>query len=104
MMRDTAHDRCGVSCILCRCSPRALAWIPRTRRAWRRVSSTSQAVRFCFSFNNEDYFHDAGVLMSERWKKAVLTPDQTMEDALKAINAGGLRIAFVVDSSGKILG
>jgi len=42
--------------------------------------------------------------MNARWRKAVLTPDQTMEDALKAINAGGLRIAFVVDSSGKILG
>jgi UDP-2,4-diacetamido-2,4,6-trideoxy-beta-L-gulopyranose hydrolase len=42
--------------------------------------------------------------MDARWKKAVVTPHQTMEDALKAINAGGLRIAFVVNSSGKILG
>lgn len=42
--------------------------------------------------------------MDARWKEAVVTPDQTMEDALKAINAGGLRIAFVLNSSGKILG
>lgn len=42
--------------------------------------------------------------MSSNWKKAVVTPDQTIEDALKAINDGGLRMAFVVNSAGKILG
>ncbi|SHN82419.1 nucleotidyltransferase family protein [Bradyrhizobium erythrophlei] len=42
--------------------------------------------------------------MDSSWKKAVVAPEQTMEDALKAINAGGLRIAFVVSAAGKILG
>lgn len=42
--------------------------------------------------------------MQNNWTKAVLRSDASIEDALKAIDAGGLRIAFVTDAVGKLLG
>ena len=43
-------------------------------------------------------------MMQNNWTKAVLQSDATIEDALKAIDAGALRIAFVTDVDGKLLG
>ncbi len=42
--------------------------------------------------------------MQNNWTKAVLRSDATIEDALRAIDAGALRIAFVTDSDGMLLG
>jgi dTDP-glucose pyrophosphorylase len=42
--------------------------------------------------------------MQNNWTKAVLRSDATIEDALKAIDAGAMRIAFVTDADGKLLG
>lgn len=40
----------------------------------------------------------------ESWRRIVITPSLTIEDALKVIDAGALRIALVVDQYGRLLG
>ncbi|WP_405077687.1 nucleotidyltransferase family protein [Pectobacterium versatile] len=42
--------------------------------------------------------------MSVRWKKVLLSPEQSIRDALAAIDAEALRIALVVTSERKLLG
>lgn len=40
----------------------------------------------------------------DSWKRIVIAPQSTIEDALKVIEAGAVRIAFVVDEDGRLLG
>ena len=38
------------------------------------------------------------------WSRIVIRPDLAIEDALRVINAGALRIALVVDADGRLVG
>ena len=42
--------------------------------------------------------------MKNNWKKAVLSPNSTLKDALRVIDAESLRVALVVDGQGRLLG
>ena len=42
--------------------------------------------------------------MATSWRQIVVSPEITIEDALKVIDAGGLRIALVVSNDGRLLG
>ncbi|ELA4930542.1 nucleotidyltransferase family protein [Vibrio vulnificus] len=42
--------------------------------------------------------------MKNNWKKAVLSPNATVKDALRVIDAESLRVALVVDETGVLLG
>ena len=38
------------------------------------------------------------------WSKILLTPEDSIEKSIEVLNAGGIRIALVVDNDGKLLG
>lgn len=38
------------------------------------------------------------------WKDTLIAPDQSVEDAIKTIGVGAMRIALVIDPSGRLLG
>ena len=40
----------------------------------------------------------------DSWKRIVVAPESTIEDALKVIETGALRIALVVQEDGRLLG
>lgn len=42
--------------------------------------------------------------MENHWKSAIVPSDASAEDALTILNTGGLRIAMVVDESGRLVG
>ena len=42
--------------------------------------------------------------MESQWKRIVVRPEMTIEDALRVIDAGALRIALVVSDDGRLLG